>query len=120
MELDLRAVAKNIRRADTEELLDRVTVYRSGMEPAALDLIEGELSRRGVTAADVAAHERRRRESVMFADDGVAVRCSFCERPAVVRGWGWHYLWGRVPVFPRPFAYCDAHRPDAEPTQSEE
>ena len=113
MELDLRAVAANIRRAETEELLDRVTVYRAGMEPAALDLIEGELSRRGVSPEDVADHERMRRETTLFADDGAAVRCSFCERPAATRGWGWHYLWSRVPVFPRLFAYCETHRPDA-------
>ena len=113
MELNLRAVATNIRRADTEELLDRVTVYRAGMEPAALDLIEGELSRRGITPEDIEEHERQRRETTLFADDGTAVRCSFCERPAEVRGWGWHRLWGRVPVFPRVFTYCDRHRPDA-------
>ena len=51
MGFDLRRVAEYIRRADTEELLDRVTVYREGMEPAALDLMEGELDRRGVTRA---------------------------------------------------------------------
>ena len=46
MELDLNKVARYIRRAETEELLDRVTVYRDGMEPAAVDLMENELALR--------------------------------------------------------------------------
>ena len=40
MHFDIQRVAAYIRVADTEELLDRVTVYRNGMEPAALDLME--------------------------------------------------------------------------------
>ena len=32
--------------------------------------------------------------------DGTAVRCSFCHRPAVAEGWGWHRLWGVLPLFP--------------------
>jgi hypothetical protein len=110
MRLDLKQVAKYIRRADTEELLDRVTVYREGMEPAALDLMEGELDRRGVTREEIAEHDRMRRETAIMLPDGTALRCSFCDRPAVVRGRGWHKLFGRVPIFPRMFAYCDYHR----------
>lgn len=106
MELDLHKVVAFVRRAETEELLDRVTVYREGMEPAALDLMENELARRGLTPEAIAAHDRARRETAILLDDGTALRCSFCERPAVVRAWAWHRLWGRVPVFPRRFSYC--------------
>ena len=60
--LDLKRVAAFVRGADTEELLDRVTVYRNGMEPAALDLMEAELDRRGVTRSDIADHYISRRE----------------------------------------------------------
>ena len=109
MRLDLHAIAKFMRAADTETLLDRVTVYRAGMEPAALDLMEGELDRRGVERWEIAAHEADRRAACVFGPDGVAVRCDRCERPAVRRGWGWHRLWGWVPVFPRRRAACDAH-----------
>ena len=109
MELNLRRVAEFIRRADTEDLLDRVTVYRDGMEPAALDLMEMELDRRGVTRDDIAGHDRDRRETAILLPDGTAVRCSFCDRPAVNRARGWHRLFGRVPVFPRVFAYCSYH-----------
>ena len=111
MRLDLKPVAAFVRAADTEELLDRVTVYRAGMEPAALDLMEGELDRRGVTRADIAAHDAARREAALLLPDGTARRCDFCTRPAVVRAWGWHRLYDRLPVFPRLFAYCARHDP---------
>lgn len=109
MRLDLRKVAEFIRRAETEELLDRVTVYREGMEPAALDLMEGELDRRGVSRSAIADHDADRRLTAIFLPDGTAVRCSFCFRPAVVQARGWHKLFGRIPVFPRLFARCAIH-----------
>ena len=111
MRLDLRRVAEFIRRADTEELLDRVTVYRAGMEPAALDLMEGELDRRGVTRADIAEHDQTRRATAIMLPDGTALRCSLCDRPAVVRGRGWAKLFWCVPIYPRILAYCAAHNP---------
>ena len=109
MHFDLKRVAAYIRRAETEELLDRVTVYREGMEPAALDLMEMELDRRGITREDIADHDQARRETAIMLPDGTAMRCNFCDRPAVVRKWGWYRLWGRLPVFPRVFAYCEGH-----------
>jgi hypothetical protein len=114
VDLDLRKIAAYIRRADTEELLDRVTVYRNGMEPAAVDLMENELARRHVTPEEIAEHDRLRRETAIMLDDGTALRCSFCERPAVLRAWAWHRLWGYVPVFPCFFSYCEVHRPHAK------
>jgi hypothetical protein len=111
MDFDIHAVARYVRSADTEELLDRVTVYRTGMEPEALDLMEGELSRRGVKYSDIQAHAERRGDKLLTAADGTALRCSLCERPAVIRAWGWHRLFGKVPVFPREFVYCEEHDP---------
>lgn len=108
MEFDLKTVAEFVRRADTEDLLDRVTVYRDGMEPAAVDLMENELWRRGLTPEEVAEHAAGRGDVVRLADGAVA-RCAYCERPAVSRRWGWHRLWGRVPVFPRPIPRCAEH-----------
>lgn len=109
MRFDIRKVAAYVRKAGTEELLDRVTVYRAGMEPAALDLMEGELDRRGVTREDIADHDRDRRATALMLPDGTAARCSFCDRPAVRRGWGWHRLWGRIPLLPRVFRRCGVH-----------
>jgi hypothetical protein len=121
MKFDLKRVATYIHRADTEELLDRVTVYREGMEPAALDLMEMELDRRGVTRDDIADHDRIRRETAILLPDGTALRCSFCNRPAVVHGRSWHKLFGRIPLFPRVFASCAVHdRRPRPPTNSQE
>jgi hypothetical protein len=117
MELNLRRVAEFIRRADTEELLDRVTVYREGMEPAALDLMEGELDRRGVSRAEIAEHDARRRETAIMLPDGTAMRCSFCSRPAVVQMRRWHRLFRVVPVFPKMFAYCEVHTAPKPPAE---
>ena len=40
MRLDLDRVRANVRAAGTEDLMDRSTVWRDGMEPEALDIIE--------------------------------------------------------------------------------
>ncbi len=118
LELNLERVKANVRKADTEDLLDRATVYRDGMEPPALDLIDAELRARGVGAAEVAAH-RERRLGTLYAADGLALKCVECPRPAVARKWGWHRLWGVVPIFPRSKAYCEEHLPMTDrPTPS--
>jgi hypothetical protein len=115
LRFDLRKVAEYVRKADTEELLDRVTVYREGMEPVALDLMEGELDRRGVTREQIVEHAAARWATAIRLPDGTALRCSLCDRPAVVRAGGWHRLFGRIPIFPRRYAYCPVHDPRAEP-----
>ena len=118
MDLDLKKVAAYMRKAGVEELLDRVTVYRVEMEPAALDLFEGELSRRGVSEVKIAEHGADFRSDAIENADGTIRRCSYCGRPAVVQGRGWHRLWRRIPLFPRIFAYCRDHAPAPEPTAS--
>lgn len=110
MQFDLDAVRRNVRRAGTEDLLDRATVYRVGMEPAALEVIEAELRERGLSGYDLLNHQTEREADTLLTSGGVAERCDFCELPAVTSGWGWHYFWGRVPVFPRRFRYCARHR----------
>jgi hypothetical protein len=109
LRLDLEKVKANVARATTEDLLDRATVYRAGMEPAALEAIETELHRRGVSAAEIDAHAGQRAHSVM-GPEGWALKCDRCDRPAVSVEWGWHRLWGLLPVFPRRVATCDEHR----------
>jgi hypothetical protein len=110
LDLNLERVQANVRSADLEDLLDRATVYRNGMEPAALELIDGELRARGIDAAGVAAHWERR-ATTLYEANGLAVKCKKCLRPAVARRWGWHRLWGVLPVFPRRLAFCDKHLP---------
>ena len=118
MDLDLKKVAAFMRKTTDEDLLDRVTVYRDQMEPAALDLFEGELSRRGIDDTVIAEHGADFRSDALENPDGTIARCSFCGRPAVVQGRGWHRLWRRIPLFPRIFAYCRSHAPAPEPSAS--
>jgi hypothetical protein len=112
MDFSLDRVRTNVRGADTEDLLDRLTVYRAGMEPEAVRLIEEELRSRGVRDSEIEAHNAKRRAEVSFMPDGTARKCSFCHRPAVAERWGWQCLLrGWVPVFPRMFYYCEEHLP---------
>jgi hypothetical protein len=107
-------VRSNVRQATTEDLLDRATVYRTAMESEALGIIEDELRSRGVKAAEIEAHTMRRNREVIRLPDGTAARCSFCDRPAVAQGWGWHQLWSVVPLFRRWYYYCLEHQPQAK------
>lgn len=118
MRLDLKTIAARMRSAETEQLMDRVTVFRDEMEPAAVDLIEGELARRGVTDEELTDHSVSRSERLIRRPDGSVVRCSFCERPAVVQARGWFRILRFVPVYPRLFSYCGVHeRKSAAPPQ---
>jgi hypothetical protein len=110
MELNLERVRRNVGNADTEDLLDRATVYRADMEPAALEIIDNELVARGVTLEVVEAHLKDR-QRVMSRKSGSVVKCSFCRRPAIKRAWSWHRLFRRIPIVPRRLAWCEMHLP---------
>src|SRR6266446_1199042 len=110
MSLDLERITANVRAAGTEDLLDRATVYREGMEPEALDLIEAELRSRGVGQAEMGAHWQKRGAAGVAWPDGLPRKCWRCHRPAVAARRGWHRLWGWVPLFPRWLAECAEHR----------
>src|SRR5437660_803136 len=111
LEFDPDKVLLNARSATTEDLLDRVTVFRDQMEPEAVTILEAELRSRGVTAADVLTHGDKIKEGLIRHPDGTVAKCSFCPAPAVARRWGWHRLWGKVPLFPRRLRYCREHDP---------
>jgi hypothetical protein len=111
MNFDAEKVLLNARQAATEDLLDRVTVFREGMEPEAVVIIENELRERGIRREQIEAHGEQRRREVLLDADGTAAMCSFCREPAVEERWGWHRLWGVLPLFPRVLRYCREHRP---------
>jgi hypothetical protein len=111
MLLDWDRVRRDVKGAATEDLLDRLTVFRAGLEPEAVEVIEKELRNRGITAADIASHGERRRGECLTRPNGDVARCTFCFRPALAAGWGWHRLWGLLPLFPRYFYYCREHLP---------
>ncbi len=106
---DLDAVEANVARAETEDLLDRATVYRNGMEPEALNLIDAELRARGIGDADLMARLRRTAGRGLVYGSGrpggeVRKVCASGRgaemglAPPLARG---------MPVFPRPFAFCE-------------
>jgi hypothetical protein len=123
MEFDRQRVLKNVRDATTEDLLDRVTVYRVGMEPAALAMIEAELEQRGIDIDAIEAHACERNFEAILYPDGTAVMCNYCHRPAVMGQWGWFWsrwmIWGKkrnlFPLWPRYCYYCSVHKPGAMP-----
>jgi hypothetical protein len=114
MEFDLDRVRANVRAAATEDLLDRATVYRAGLEPQAVPVVLEELKARGVTAEAVVQHEQAR-AGVMYDRTGTACSCDLCPKPAVAEEWGWHRMFGKVPVFPRLFQVCEDHRRKGDP-----
>lgn len=114
LDLNLDRVRQNVQKASTEDLLDRATVYRSEMEVTALPIIDAELSKRGVSVDEVQAHLESRKQAKSRAD-GTILNCSFCYKPAMREGWGWHRLFGVLPVFPRPLAWCADHDPGSKP-----
>ena len=111
MEFNIDRVRKNVAAAETPDLLDRATVYRTALEPEALPIILDELRTRGVTAEGVVAYEAARWADVLDATIRAARPCSFCRRPAVATGWVWHRMFGILPVFPRPILWCADHLP---------
>lgn len=112
-------VRENIRKASTLDLLDRITAYRKGMEPEAIEWIEDELYRRGVTAAQIAEHREECERECIMLPDGMTAMCSFCRRPAVAEGLGWHRVFGVLPLFPRWFRYCKEHaEPELTPSEA--
>lgn len=109
-EIERAFLLENVRRADTLDLLDRVTVYRAGMDPDALVIIEAELAQRGIGPAEFEAHLAQR-GPLLLDPFGVAYQCSRCRAPAVVRAWDWHRLWSKIPLFPRLYYFCSEHAP---------
>jgi hypothetical protein len=107
---DADKTLRNARLASTEDLLDRVTAFRDAMEPEAVEIVEMELRRRGVGPDQIEQTRQDRAGKLIRDRSNLPARCSFCSRPAVERRWGWHRLWGRLPVFPRRFTYCVEHR----------
>lgn len=109
MRLDLKRVQNNVKAATTEDLIDRVTVYRASLDPGAIPVIVEELMSRGVSAEEIARHDERAARPIVDAS-GAARPCSRCRKPAAVREWRWHRIFGIVPLFPRVTYSCEDHR----------
>ena len=112
VQFDAHKVLLNARQATTEDLLERVTAFRDGMEAEAIEIIEMELRRRGVGPEQIEQAIQHGTGNRVRDRSGLPRRCSFCHRPAVARRWGWHRLWRRLPLFPWPVNYCAEHLPN--------
>lgn len=119
-ERERERVRANARAATTEDLLNRVTAYRGGMDPEALKVIEEELRQRGVGADEVLDHADQAAATVLCDENGIALMCSYCHRPAVAEDEDPFLLWGGLlatPVFGEPVQFnnvrrcCAVHRP---------
>jgi hypothetical protein len=108
-EFDEANVRENARKAEINDLLDRVTVYRTSLEPQAYPILIEELQRRGIGPADIVDHQSYRGECLRDRSNFVR-KCTLCSAPAVSSAWGWHQLFGKLPLFPRRFYYCNEHR----------
>ena len=109
--MDLARISEDARNTSTENLLDRVTVYRGEMEAAAIEVFESELNARGVASAEIEAHAAtREKDGLLRHEDGSVVRCNYCSRPATEHKWKWHRLWGWfLPMIPRFTHLCKEH-----------
>ena len=115
---ELAKVRENARQATTEDLLDRVTVYRGGMEPDAIEVIEADLNGRGVCPGQILAHSESN-ENVLLDENGVALMCSICEQPAIAFEKQFfqpvadfvHGLMGGPFFGTRPRTFCKDHLP---------
>jgi hypothetical protein len=109
LEFDPQRCIRNVRDATTEDLMDRVTVYRNDLELEAIPIIEEELRDRGVSDEDITFYADSK--TVLIAPEGYTIKCSFCYRPAIEMAWGWHKIFQFIPVFPRRYRWCQSHLP---------
>ena len=74
-------VRDNARNATTEDLLSRVTAYRNGMQPEAIEIIEEELRNRGIGAMEIHAHRNKVERDLLFDTDGLPVGLQIAGKP---------------------------------------
>ena len=110
IEFNPERVRENVRKAETFDLLERVTILRAELEPEALTIIMEELLARKVAPEAIVAYEEHRR-SVVLDETGNVIRCSYCRSPAVTSGFGWRRLFGVVPIVPMSRYFCRDHAP---------
>jgi hypothetical protein len=107
---DLDLVRKNVEEATTTDLLERATVFREGMELEALELIETELRRRGISFKEQAEFDAAQEHAVLRDAAGLPLSCFKCSQLAVEIHWVWHWA-GIIPIFRARRSFCATHRP---------
>lgn len=112
MQFEPQRLRISAQQHSNEYLMDQLTIWRDDLEPEAVDILTAELAGRGLGVQELAEHRQAREAAGLERVDGIALRCSFCDRPARERRWGLHRLWGWLPVFPRRWACCAVHGAD--------
>ena len=110
---DLDQVRKNVEEAEISDLLERATVFRAGMEPEALELIETELRRRGISFKEQAEFEAAQENTVLRDEAGLPLSCHKCSQLAVESHWVWHWA-GIIPIFRTRRSFCATHAPSKQ------
>ena len=110
MQLDLEKVRMYAKKADNRALLDRVTVFQQGMEPAAIEIIKIELLQRGISPADISQHESIYKDLVIRGPEGMPRLCKKCSLPAISLEWGWLKVFGIIPMLPWQNLFCEEHK----------
>lgn len=98
-------------KASTRELLDRVTLFRKGMETEAIEILEKELSRRGVSPRDCQEHQEKWAPKILWDSEGLPRTCCKCQNPATSLGKAWVRFFGLIPLIPYRAAFCEDHLP---------
>ena len=96
MQLDLEKVRIYAKKADNRALLDRVTVFQQGMEPAAIEIIKIELFQRGISPSDISQHESIYKDLVIRGSEGMPRLCKKCALPAISLAHSYPQLSGGV------------------------
>ena len=109
MDWNEQLLLENIHQSHTEDLLERVTAFRAGMEPTAIKMIERELQWRGVTAVQIHDYAEACRRECVFDENGIAKMCSSCRRPAVRGKSGAGICCSVYCRFSRAGRYCKKH-----------
>jgi hypothetical protein len=79
------------------------------MELEALELIETELRRRGISFNEQAEFEAAQEITVLRDDAGLPLSCHKCSQLAVESQWVWHWA-GIIPIFRTRWCFCAIHR----------
>jgi len=110
LRFDWDRVRENVEEATTIDLLQRATVFREGMELEALELIETELRRRGISFKEQAEFGAAQEKAVLRDEAGLPLSCYKCSQLAVESHWVWHWA-GIIPIFRTRRSFCEIHRP---------
>ena len=94
--------------AETNDLIERVTIQRDDLDPEALTIIMQELLSRNISAETVSEYEKSR-DKFLYDSQGKPRLCNICGRPAISSIKSWLKFLRIVPIMPITEYCCEAH-----------